>query len=79
VEKAKLNFGKPNQKDIDKMTVTEAKKYLDEDHFLPGSMAPKVKACIRFLEWGGEKAIITSLYKLIEAVEGKTGTHFYCD
>jgi len=77
VEKVKLNFGKPNEEDIDKMTLAEAKKYLEEGHFLPGSMGPKVKACIRFLERGGEKAIITSLDKAVEAREGKTGTLIY--
>jgi len=75
VEKVKLNYGKPNEKDIDRMTVSEAKKYLEEGHFLPGSMGPKVKACIRFIEEAhGEKAIITSLNKAVEALEGKTGT-----
>jgi carbamate kinase len=74
VEKVKLNYGKPNEKDIDKMTLAEAKKYLQEGHFLPGSMKPKIMACIRFLEYGGEKAIITSLDKATEALEGKTGT-----
>jgi carbamate kinase len=74
VEKAKLNFGKPDEKAIDRMTVSEAKKYLSEGHFLAGSMGPKVKACIRFLEWGGDEAIITSLDKAVEALEGKTGT-----
>jgi carbamate kinase len=77
VEKVKLNLGKPDEKDIDKMTLTEAKKYLEEGHFLPGSMEPKIKACIRFLEWDGEKAIITSLDKVVEALEGKTGTLIY--
>jgi carbamate kinase len=75
VEKAKLNYGKPNEQALDRMTVSEAKKYLAEGHFLPGSMGPKVKACIRFLEWGGEEAIITSLDKAVDALEGKTGTH----
>ncbi|MCQ5373637.1 MAG: carbamate kinase, partial [Candidatus Methanomethylicia archaeon] len=79
VEKAKLNFGKPNEKEIDRMTVSEAKKYLAEGHFLPGSMGPKVKACIRFLEWGGKEAIITSLDKAVDALEGKTGTHIVKD
>lgn len=74
VEKAKLNFGKPNEKEIDTMTLSEARKYLAEGHFLPGSMGPKVKACIRFLEWGGERAIITSLDKAVDALEGRTGT-----
>ncbi len=75
VEKALLNYGKPDEKPIDKMTLEEAKKYYREGHFLPGSMGPKVLACIRFLEWGGDKAIITSLDKAIDALEGKTGTH----
>lgn len=77
VEKVKLNFGKPNEKDLDQLTITEAEKYLEEGHFLPGSMKPKVIACIRFLKAGGEKAIITCLDKAVDALEGKTGTHFY--
>lgn len=75
VEKVKLNFGKPNEKEISQMTIEEAKRYLSEGHFLAGSMGPKVKACIRFLEWGGKRAIISSLDKVTEALEGKTGTH----
>jgi len=59
------------------MTVEEAKKYLAEGHFLPGSMGPKVLACIRFLEWGGEKAIIAALDQAVEAIEGKAGTLIY--
>ncbi len=77
VEKVKLNFGKPNEQDIDKMTINEAKKYLEEGHFLPGSMEPKVKACIQFLESSGEKAIITSLDNAVKALQGKTGTLIY--
>ena len=77
IEKVKLNFGKPNEKDLNKLTITEAEKYLEEGHFLPGSMKPKVIACIRFLKAGGKKAIITALNKAVEALEGKTGTHFY--
>jgi carbamate kinase len=79
VEKAKLNFGKPGEREIDKMSLSEAKRYLEEGHFLPGSMGPKVRACIRFLEWGGERAIITSLDKAVDALEGKTGTLIYPD
>jgi carbamate kinase len=75
VEKVKLFFSKPNEVDLDRMTVNEAKKYYEEGHFLAGSMGPKVKACIRFLEWGGKKAIITSLNNIDEALQGKTGTH----
>ncbi|HUT16258.1 MAG TPA: carbamate kinase [Anaerolineae bacterium] len=74
VEKAKLNYGKPNEEDVGAITLSEAKRYLAEGHFLAGSMGPKVKACIRFLEWGGERAIITSLDKAVDALAGKTGT-----
>jgi carbamate kinase len=79
VEKVKLNFGKPDEKPIDRMTVSEAKRYLAEGHFLAGSMRPKVEACIRFIEWGGKRAIISSLDKVLEALEGKTGTHIVPD
>jgi len=74
VEKAKLNFGKPNEEEVGAITLSEARQYLAGGHFLAGSMGPKVKACIRFLEWGGKKAIITSLDKAVEALEDKTGT-----
>jgi len=74
VEKVKLNYGKPNERGLDRMTLTEAKGYLKEGHFLPGSMEPKIRACVRFLESSGEKAIITSLDKATEALEGKAGT-----
>jgi carbamate kinase len=79
IEKAKLNFGKPSEKTIDRMTVSEAERYLEEGHFLPGSMGPKVRACIRFLKWGGKRAIITSLDKAIEGLDGRTGTQIYPD
>lgn len=74
VGRVKLNFGKPNEREIDRMTLAEAKRYLSEGHFLAGSMGPKIKACIRFLEWGGKKAVITSLDKAVDALDGKTGT-----
>ena len=77
IKKVKLNFGRPEQKDIDKMSISEAKEYLAEGHFLPGSMGPKVKACIRFLELGGGKAIISSLDRAVDALEGRTGTLIY--
>jgi carbamate kinase len=74
VEKVSLNFGKPDQKDIDKMTMAEARKYMADGHFKPGSMKPKIEAAINFLECGGEAVIITSPEKLLDAVHGKTGT-----
>ncbi len=74
VEKVKLDFGKPGERAVDVMTVAEAEQYLAAGHFLAGSMGPKVKACIRFLKWGGRKAIISSLDKAAEALAGRTGT-----
>jgi len=74
VEKVALNYGKPNQVNLDEMTVAEAKQYLKEGHFAPGSMAPKVEAAIKFIEAGGEKAVISSLEREKEALEGKAGT-----
>ncbi len=75
VEKAALNFGKPDQKWLDKMTLAEAKAYLAEGkHFAKGSMAPKVQAIIRFLEAGGKRALITNPENIGRALKGETGT-----
>lgn len=75
VEKIAINFNKPNQKNLDKMTVAEAEEYVKEGHFAPGSMLPKVLAAIKFAKANpGKKAIITSLYNAVAALEGKTGT-----
>ncbi|GAB4173488.1 MAG: carbamate kinase [Calditrichia bacterium] len=74
VEKVAINFRKPDQKDLDHMTIEEAQKYLDEGQFPKGSMGPKIQAAINFLKWGGEKVIITSIEKSADAVHGKTGT-----
>ena len=75
VEKVALNFGKPNQQWIDRMTVAEAKAYLAEGtHFAKGSMAPKIQACIWFIERGGKNAIITDPGNIGRALAGETGT-----
>jgi carbamate kinase len=74
VEKVKINFRKPNEKDLDTIKLNEAIKYMEEGHFEEGSMKPKIQACINFLEGGGEIAIITSMEKILEAIEGKAGT-----
>lgn len=75
VEKIAINFGKPNQKWLDRITMAEAKQYLNEGiHFAEGSMAPKVKAIIRFLEAGGQEAIITNPENIGRALKGETGT-----
>lgn len=75
VEKVALNFGKPDQVDVDKMTVAEAKVYLDEGtHFAKGSMEPKIRAIVRFLEQGGTEAIVTNPENIGRALRGETGT-----
>lgn len=75
VEKVALNFGKPDEKWIDRMTLAEAKQYLAEGtHFAKGSMAPKIQAIIRFLENGGKAALITNPENIGRALKGETGT-----
>jgi carbamate kinase len=76
VEKVALNFGKPDQEWVDQMTVAEAKTYLEEGtHFAKGSMEPKIKAIVHFLERGGKKAIVTNPENIGRALKGETGTH----
>jgi carbamate kinase len=79
VEKVALNFGKPEQRFLDRMTVAEAKQYLAEGQFPPGSMGPKIEAAIQFLEAGGERALISSVERVNDAVHGETGTWIYRD
>ncbi len=74
VEKVALNFNKPDQIWLDKMTVAEAKQYIAEGHFAPGSMKPKIEACIEFLERGGKQALITDPPNIVRALIGETGT-----
>ena len=78
VEKVSINFNKPNQKSLDKMSVDEAKKYSDEGQFAPGSMLPKIRAASLFAKSGkGKKAIIGHLYKAKETIQGLNGTIIY--
>jgi carbamate kinase len=74
VENACINFGKPDEKPLGKITINEAEKLYADGHFLKGSMGPKVLSAIRFVKAGGDKAIITSLAKATDALAGKTGT-----
>jgi carbamate kinase len=75
VEKVAINYGKPNEKWLDRMTLAEAKQYLAEGtHFAKGSMAPKMQAIIWYLETGGKQALITSPEKIGKALRGETGT-----
>jgi carbamate kinase len=74
VEKVALNFNTPDEVFLDEMTVAEAKQYIKEGHFAPGSMLPKIQAIIKFFEEGGKKALITDPEHISAALEGKTGT-----
>ena len=75
VEKVALNFGKPNQEWVSHMTLTEVKQYLEEGpHFAKGSMEPKMKAIVWFLESGGKQAIVTDPENIGRALKGETGT-----
>lgn len=75
VEKVCVNFGKPNQMDIDHMSVAEAQAYIEQGQFAPGSMLPKVEACIDYVtKYSGGKAIITSLERAAAGLRGETGT-----
>jgi carbamate kinase len=76
VDRVALNWGKPDQAWLDRVTADEARAYLAEGtHFAPGSMAPKIEACLQFLDGGGSEAIITTPANLELAIAGKAGTH----
>ncbi len=69
-----LDYGTEKQRPIERMTIAEARAYSQAGQFGAGSMAPKVAACIHFVEFGGEAAIITSLASAAQALRGKAGT-----
>jgi carbamate kinase len=77
VEKVCLDFGKPTQRSLDRMSLAEAKRYIGEGHFKPGSMLPKIQAVVDFLEQGGKEAIITDPAHLGAALAGHGGTHVF--
>lgn len=79
VEKVALNYGRPEQRWLDRMTLDEARKYYQEGHFPAGSMGPKIRAIIEYLEAGGKQAIITNPENLERALRGETGTHIFPD
>jgi carbamate kinase len=74
VEKVALNFGQPNQEWLDRITLAEARQYLEEGHFAPGSMYPKIQAIVDFLERGGKEALVTNPENIERALAGETGT-----
>ena len=74
VEKVALNFNTPDQQWLDHMTLSEARGYLEEGHFAKGSMEPKIKAVVQFLEAGGTEALITDPKNIERAIAGESGT-----
>jgi carbamate kinase len=74
VENVALNFNQPDQVLLDRMTLTEARKYIAEGHFAPGSMLPKIEAAVEFVQMGGPLAVITNPPNLARALRGETGT-----
>jgi carbamate kinase len=77
VEKVCLDFGKPTQRSLDRMSLADARRYIAEGHFKPGSMLPKIQAVVDFLENGGQEAIITDPAHLGAALAGAGGTHVF--
>ena len=78
VEKVAINFGKPEEKWLDDITTDDARKYIGEGHFAPGSMLPKVQAAVKFADSKeGRKALITLLEKAKDGILEKTGTHIH--
>jgi carbamate kinase len=74
VEQVYINYRKPDQQALSHITLEEAKRYLEAGHFTSGSMGPKVKAAVNFVEAGGKQAIITHLHSALRALTGETGT-----
>ena len=74
VDKVALNFHTPKQRELDRLTPGQARNYLGEGHFPPGSMGPKIEAAVEFVDNGGNKAIICQPQSVVEALEGRAGT-----
>ncbi len=79
VSRVAVNYGKPNQKELGRVTVSEMRRYHEEGHFPEGSMGPKIEAAIRFIDRGGRRAIIGHLEEALPALHGETGTHIVAD
>jgi carbamate kinase len=73
-EKVCLNYTSPDRKALDRITIDEARKYMAEGHFPPGSMGPKIEAAINFLQSGGVRAILTCPGRVLESIRGQAGT-----
>lgn len=79
VPRVAINFGRSDQRELERVSLTDIRKYHEEGHFPPGSMGPKIEAAIRFLEAGGKRVVITSLETAVPALRGETGTHIVHD
>ena len=79
VPRVAINFGKPSQQELDRVSISEIRKHHAEGQFPAGSMGPKVEAAIKFIEGGGKRAIIASLEDALPALRGETGTHIVPD
>ena len=79
VSKVAINLGKPNQRELDRMTLSEAKRYLDEGHFPEGSMGPKVRAAIRFIEVAGSRRSSLISKEAMASLRGESGTRIVPD
>ncbi len=75
VEFVAINFGKKNQKNLTRVRLKEIKKYFEKGHFPQGSMGPKIRAAMNYIENGGKEVIITSAREVLRALKGQTGTH----
>lgn len=78
VSRVAVHFGKPEERELECVTLEEVRAFHKEGHFAAGSMEPKVEAAISFLEGGGKRVVIGHLEEAIEALAGKTGTHIVC-
>ena len=79
VPRVAIHFGKPEQRELDRVSESDMRRYQAEGHFPPGSMGPKVDAALRFLDSGGRRVVITSLDTAVPALRGETGTHIVHD
>ncbi len=79
VSRVAINFGKADQRELDVVTVSEVRKYMNDGHFPAGSMGPKIEAAIKFIDGGGKRAIIAHLNEAMPALYGETGTHIIPD
>ena len=79
VPRVAIHFGTPQQRELDRVSLSDMRRYQAEGHFPPGSMGPKVEAALRFLDAGGRRVVITSLDTAVPALRGETGTHIVHD